>query len=56
MKDKIIEEIRAVRRKADHLIEKDPKQFQAEIAEIRKKYQSRLINIGPRQEKKKKAA
>ena len=52
MKDKIIEEIRAVRKKLDKVIEKDPKKFKEEIAAIQKKYQHRLVTLGPRHKKK----
>ncbi len=52
MKDKIIEEIRAIRRKLDRVIEKDPKKFSDGIKAIQKKYQKRLVTLGPRLEKK----
>ena len=52
MKDKIIEEIRAIRKKMDKQIEKDPQKFRDEIAAIQKKYRSRLVTLGPRLKKK----
>lgn len=52
MKDKIVEEIRAIRKKMDQVIEKDPKKFHDEIAAIQKKYRNRLVTLGPRFKKK----
>jgi ElaB/YqjD/DUF883 family membrane-anchored ribosome-binding protein len=52
MKDKIIEEIRVIRKKMDKQIEKDPQKFRDEIAAIQKKYRSRLVALGPRLKKK----
>ncbi len=52
MKDKIVEEIRNVRKKMDRVIEKDPKKFQNEIAAIQNKYRDRLVTLGPRFKKK----
>jgi len=52
MKDKIIDEIRAVRKKLDKVIEKDPKKFKEDIAAIQKKYRNRLVTLGPRHSKK----
>lgn len=52
MKDKIVEEIRAIRKKLDKVIEKDPQKFRDEIAAIQKKYRNRLVTLGPRLKKK----
>ena len=52
MKDRIVEEVRSVRRKLDKVIEGDPKKFAAQIELIRKKYQKRLVTIGPKLRKK----
>jgi hypothetical protein len=52
MKDKIVEEIRAVRKKMDKMIEKEPQKFRDEIAAIQKKYRNRLVTLGPRHKKK----
>ena len=52
MKDKIIDEIRLIRRKLDQVIEKNPKKFSDEIKAIQKKYQERLVTLGPRHQKK----
>jgi hypothetical protein len=52
MKDKIVEEIRAVRKKLDKLIEKDPQKFRDEITAIQMKYRDRLVTLGPKHKKK----
>jgi hypothetical protein len=52
MKDKIIDEIRAIRKKLDKEIEKNPQKFKDEIAAIQKKYRNRLVTLGPRLKKK----
>ena len=52
MKDKLVEEIRIVRKKMDKMIAKDPQKFRDEIAAIQKKYRNRLVNLGPRHKKK----
>jgi hypothetical protein len=55
MKDKIVDEIRSVRKKLDKEIGKNPKKFADHINLIREKYKERLVTLGPKIRKKKAA-
>jgi ElaB/YqjD/DUF883 family membrane-anchored ribosome-binding protein len=52
MKDKIVDEIRAIRKKMDKVIENKPEKFKKQIDDIRKKYQNRIVTLGPKFQKK----
>jgi hypothetical protein len=52
MKDKIIDEIRSVRKKLDKETGKNPKKFANHIDSIREKYKERLVTLGPKIRKK----
>ncbi|MBY0246889.1 MAG: hypothetical protein K2Q17_04395 [Nitrospiraceae bacterium] len=52
MKDKIVEEVRSIRKQLDEEIEENPQKFRGEIAAIRNKYRNRLVTLGPRIKKK----
>jgi len=52
MKDKIIDEIRSIRKKMDKVIETNPEKFKKQIDAIRIKYQNRIVTLGPKYQKK----
>jgi len=55
MKDRIVDEIRNVRKKIDREIDKNPALFDREIESIRKRFHDRIFTVGPKLLKKKAA-